>query len=81
MGPSDLTGDNCEGPIALAGPFEPVGMDKHGMGDAAPFTHKPGASLQRNRQCDRARRRRTSACPGITPPAAPYDLASALSVP
>lgn len=49
MGPSDLTGDNCEGPIAPALPFEPVGMDKHGMGDAAPFAHKPGASLQRNR--------------------------------
>jgi hypothetical protein len=37
MGPSDLTGDNCEGPIAPAAPFEPVGMDKHGMGNAAPL--------------------------------------------
>ena len=37
MGPSDLTGDNREGPIAPAVPFEPVGMDKHGIGDAAPF--------------------------------------------
>ena len=51
MGPSDLTGDNCEGPIAPAVPFEPVGMDKHGMGDAAPFAHKPRAGLQRNRRC------------------------------
>ena len=45
MGPSNLTGDNCEGPIAPAVPFEPVGMDKHGMGDAAPFAHQPRASL------------------------------------
>ena len=51
MGPSDLTGDNCEGPIAPAAPFEPVGMDKHGMGDAAPFAHKPRARLQRSRRC------------------------------
>jgi hypothetical protein len=26
-------------------------MDKHGMGDAAPFAHKPRAGLQRNRRC------------------------------
>src|ERR1700736_5706230 len=51
MRPSDLTGDNCEGPIAPAVPFEPVGMDKHRMGDAAPFAHKPRAGLQRNRPC------------------------------
>src|SRR3984893_8642653 len=51
MGPSDLTGDNCEGPIAPAVPFEPAGMDKHGIGDAAPFAHKPRAGLQRNRRC------------------------------
>jgi hypothetical protein len=51
MGPSNLTGDNCEGPIAPAVPFKPVGMDKHGMGDVAPFTHKPRADLQRNRRC------------------------------
>jgi hypothetical protein len=51
MGPSDLTGDNCEGPIAPAAPFEPAGMDKHGIGDAAPFAHKPRAGLQRNRRC------------------------------
>ena len=41
MGPSDLKGDNCKRPIAPAVPFEPVGMDKHGMGDAAPFAHEP----------------------------------------
>src|SRR6202011_3938351 len=51
MGPSDLTGDNCECPIAPPVPFEPVGMDKHGIGDAAPFAHKPRAGLQRDRQC------------------------------
>src|SRR6202043_4151212 len=51
MGPSDLTGDNCEGPIAPAVPFEPVGKDKHGMCAAAPFAHKPRAGLQRNRRC------------------------------
>jgi hypothetical protein len=51
MGPRNLTGDNCEGPIAPAIPFEPIGMDKHGMGDAAPFAHKPRACLQRNRRC------------------------------
>jgi hypothetical protein len=33
IGPSDLTGDNCEGPKAPAVPFEPIGMDKHVMGD------------------------------------------------
>src|SRR6202045_5224445 len=48
MGPSDLTGENGEGPIAPAVPFEPVGMDKHGIGDAAPFAHKPRAGRQRN---------------------------------
>src|SRR5271166_4318927 len=48
MGPSNLTRDNGEGPIAPAMPFEPVGMDKHGMGDAPPFPHKARASLQRN---------------------------------
>jgi DNA polymerase IV len=37
MGPSNLMGDNCEGPIALAVPFEPV-------------AHKPRAGL-RNRRC------------------------------
>jgi hypothetical protein len=26
-------------------------MDKHGMGDAAPFAHKPRAGRQRNRRC------------------------------
>src|ERR1019366_2807083 len=46
MGPSDLTGDNCEGLMAPAVPFEPVNMDKHGIGDAAPFAHKPRAGLQ-----------------------------------
>jgi hypothetical protein len=51
MGPGDRTGDNCEGPIAPAVPFEPVGMDKHGIGDAAPFAHKPRAGRQRNRRC------------------------------
>src|ERR1035437_3954964 len=51
MRPSDLTGDNCEGPMAPAVPFEPVNMDKHGIGDAAPFAHKPRAGLQRNRPC------------------------------
>jgi hypothetical protein len=50
-GPRDLTGDDCEGPMAPAVPFEPVGMDKHGMGDAAPFAHKPRTGRQRNRPC------------------------------
>src|ERR1700738_4505515 len=50
-GPSDLTGDNCEGPVAAAVPFEPAGMDKHGIGDAAPFVHKQRAGLERNRPC------------------------------
>ena len=50
MGAGDLAGDDGEGPIAPAAPFEPVGMDKHGMGDAAPFAHKPRAGLQRNRR-------------------------------
>jgi hypothetical protein len=49
MSPGNLAGDNCEGPIAPAVPFDPVGMDKHGVGHAAPFAHKPRASLQRNR--------------------------------
>ena len=31
-------------------PFEPVGMDQHGMGDVAPFAHEPRAGLQRNRR-------------------------------
>src|ERR1700736_6430759 len=51
MGPRNLTRDICEGPIAPAVPFEPVLMDKHGMGDAAPFAHKPRAGFQRNRRC------------------------------
>jgi hypothetical protein len=51
MGPRHLTGDKCEGPIAPAVPFEPVRLDKHGMGDAAPFAHRPRAGLQRNRRC------------------------------
>ena len=55
MGPGDLAGDNCEGPIAPAVPFEAVGMDKHGVGDAAPFAHKPRAGLQRNRRCGLSR--------------------------
>jgi hypothetical protein len=37
MGPGDLSGNKCEGPIAPAVPFKAVGMDKHGMDDAAPF--------------------------------------------
>ena len=36
MGPGDLAGDKRQGPIAPAVPFEPVGMDQHGMGDAPP---------------------------------------------
>jgi len=51
MGPRNLTGDKCEGPIAPAVSFEPIGMDEHGMGDAVPFAHKPRAGLQRNQGC------------------------------
>ena len=46
MGPRNLTGDKCEGPIAAAIPFELVRVDKHGMSDAAPFAHKPSAGFQ-----------------------------------
>ena len=50
MGPGDLAGDNCKRGIALVVPFEAVGMDQHGVGDAAPFAHKPRAGLNRNRR-------------------------------
>src|SRR5208337_1917624 len=67
MGARDLARGNCEGPIAPAVPFEPVGMDKHGMGDAAPFPHKARARLQRNWRpglaraaCSESRFRRSS---------------------
>jgi hypothetical protein len=32
MGPGNLAGGNCEGPKAPAVPFDPLGMDKHGVG-------------------------------------------------
>src|SRR5438046_1859244 len=48
MGPGN---DNCEGPIAAAVPFEPLRLDKHGVGHTAPFAHKPRASLQGYHRC------------------------------
>ena len=45
QGPRDLTGDHGEGGVAQAAPFDPVGMDEHGMGDPAPFPHEPRAGF------------------------------------
>ena len=39
MGSGDLAGDKRQGRVAPARPFEPVGVDQNGMGDAAPFAH------------------------------------------
>ena len=45
MGAGDFAGDDCQRPIALSVPFDAVGMDKHAMGHAAPFAHKPRAGF------------------------------------
>src|ERR1700730_270297 len=50
-GAGDLSCDHGEGTVALTAPLDTVGMDKHGIGDAAPFAHKPRARLQRKRRC------------------------------
>jgi hypothetical protein len=43
-------GDDGEGPVATAVPFEPLRLDKHGMSHTAPFAYKPCPGLQRDRR-------------------------------
>src|SRR5271166_1311271 len=51
MSAGNLPRDHGERGVAPTAPFETIVADKHGMGDASPFAHEPGAGLQRNWWC------------------------------